>query len=304
MRTQTAKQLSLPELLARLGYQPTRVSGNKLWYLSPLHRERTASFCVAPGTRVAWIFTDYGSGLRGNILDFAIHFKQCSLASALNWLTQIMGDDQSSGIEVDRYSVSAASSIEIRACRPLYHPALLSYLTERGITTALARNYLREVHYRNGGQPRFALGWQTDAGGWCLRAAYFKACVRPAGITTVGGAAERLAVFEGMFDFLAALSHYRKTAPQGQVIILNSVAHLHHAVEMIKAGQYQSVRLYLDNDQAGRQAAQQLLALKKTIDCSVLYSPAKDFAEWYEAGRKGISLLSPVKVLKTDFCLD
>ncbi|MGH7889788.1 MAG: toprim domain-containing protein, partial [Thermodesulfobacteriota bacterium] len=185
-----------------------------------------------------------------------------------------------------------APSQQIRRCRSVQHPALISYLNRRAIALPLARYYLQEVHYSNAGRPRFALGWRTDSGGWSLRAHNFKACFRPAGITTLGTASESLAVFEGMFDFLAALSFYRKSAPNGQVIILNSTAHLHAVSEIIKDGDFQAVRLYLDNDRAGRLAAQQLLTLRNTVDCSEAFSPAKDFAQWYEQRMKGRNSLS------------
>jgi len=297
MRSLQAKQLSLPDLLSRLGYQPIKVSGSKLWYRSPLHAERTASFCIAPGQRVAWVFADYGANVKGNIIDFARHYKQCSLKESLLWLEQMMGDGDKSSVRSDLYSNIEAESLQIKHCQPIEHPALISYLKQRAIAAELARHYCCEVHYKNAGKARFALGWKTDFGGWCLRAQKFKACVRPATITTIGTQCDRLAVFEGMFDFLAALSHYHKTAPQGQVIILNSVAHLHSVAEKIKAANYQTVKLYLDSDQAGRQATQQLLSLKNTVDYSTVFHPAKDFAEWHEAGCKGISLLSPARIL-------
>jgi hypothetical protein len=295
MQALQAKQLSLPELLSRLGYQPTKVSGSKLWYRSPLHAERTASFCVAPGQRAAWVFADYGANLKGTIIDFAKHYNQCSVKESLIWLEQILGNGDKSAVRSDLYSNIETESLQIKYCQPIKHPALIVYLKQRAIAAELARRYCWEVHYKNAGKARFALGWKTDSGGWCLRAPNFKACVRPAGITTIGTHCDRLAVFEGMFDFLAALSHYCRAAPRSQVIILNSVAHLHRVAEMINGANYQTVRLYLDNDQAGRQATQQLLSLKNTVDASSVFYPAKDFAQWYEAGCKGISLLSPAK---------
>lgn len=120
-------------------------------------------------------------------------------------------------------------------------------------------------------------------GGWCLSARNFKASVRPAGITTIGITSVQLAIFEGMFDFLSALAYYRAKVPYGQVMILNSVAHIRMVREKIILGDYHTIRLYLDQDLAGRKATKDLLTLKNTIDCSDVFSPAKDFAEWHEA---------------------
>jgi hypothetical protein len=283
MRTQEAKQLSLPELLARLGHLPVRQSGNRLWYRSPLRVEKIPSFCVEPGRKLPWIFADHGANIKGNILDFVMQYQHCAIKEALAWLQQIFSTNALPPKQYQHSSASSTASIQICRIKQIQHPALRSYLKERAIETSLARPYLREVHYWNAARHRFALGWKTETGGWCLRAPNFKAFLGPAGITTIGENNKSLAVFEGIFDFLAALAHYRVMVARGQVIILNSVNHLHIVAEKIACGSYQSVRLYLDNDLAGRRATQQLLALPNTLDCSHLYSPAKDLADWYAA---------------------
>lgn len=288
MRTQDAKKLSLPELLSRLGHQPVRTNGPKLWYRSPLRQEHVPSFCIEPGRRVAWVFSDHGTNVRGNILDFAMHYQQCSLKEALAWLGQIF--ETAVPATAQQPVELTALPLEILKVKPIQHPLLIAYLNGRAISKELARRYLWEVRYLNAGQPRFALGWKTDSGGWCLRARNFKASVRPAGLTTLGKASEYLAVFEGMFDFLAALVYYRATAPKGQVVVLNGINNIPAVTEKISAGNYQCIRLYLDNDQGGRQATQRLLSLKNTMDCSALFSPAKDFAELVEAAVRGNNL--------------
>lgn len=285
MRTQEAKQLPLPDLLARLGYRPTKVRGRKLWYASPLRDEKIPSFCVEPGHTVAWVFSDHGTNIKGNIIDFAMHYWKCDLKEALAWLAKMFGEDRKNVIASTlRYrSNTEDDKLQLRYFEPIQHPALISYLNRRAIPIDLARNYLLEVHYINAEQPRFALGWKTDAGGWCLRAQDFKACVSPASITTLGKSGEYLTVFEGMFDLLSALAYYRASAPNSQVVVLNGLAHTQIIAEKIKYGTYRCIRLYLDRDHAGKRATQELLVLKNTVDCSEVFSPAKDFAEWYEA---------------------
>lgn len=290
MRTQEAKKLSLPQLLTKLGHQPIRTSGHKLWYRSPLRSETKPSFCVEPGRQVAWIFSDYGSNLKGNILDFVIHYQRCSLNVALAWLDQIFATDALPS--QPHYCQPATSPIQLCHIKSIQHPALLSYIKERAIEKNLACRYLWQLHYLNNGRPMFALGWKTDAGGWCLRARDFKASLPPTGITTIGTNNECLAIFEGIFDFLAALAHFQASAPRGQVIILNTINHAHLAAQIINQRNYRSIRLYLDNDHAGRVTTQKLLALKNTLDCSSLFSPAKDFAQWYESAVKENNIFS------------
>jgi hypothetical protein len=292
MRTQAAKLLSLPDLLSRLGHKPVRISGDKLWYRSPLRSETIPSFCVKPGRQAAWIFSDYGANVKGNILDFVMRYQQCSISEALLRLEQIFGANHSTAAREPPATESFLSPIRLYRIKQIQHPALLSYLKSRAIASDLAKRYLREVHYLNGGRSMFALGWRTDSGGWSLRAKDFKASVPPAGITSIGGNNHSLALFEGMFDFLAALAHYQRTSPRGQVIILNGVNHSHFALEKINAGNYRFIKLYLDNDPAGRQTALKFLALKNALDCSSLFSPAKDFAQWYEDRWRANNLFS------------
>lgn len=281
MKTQDAKSLSLPDLLARLGHQPAYKNGSKLWYLSPLRNEITPSFCVVPGRQVAWIFSDYGTNVKGNILDFVTHYQHCSLKSALVWLEQIFGKEGSNNKITSSVSVTA-STIQLYRIKSIQHPALLSYLKQRYIEKSLADRYLKELHYFNQGRRMFALGWKTDAGGWCLRAKNFKASLPPTGTTTIGSYNSCLAIFEGMFDFLAALSYFRTASPRGQVIVLNSVNHAHYALRKVEDNSYNCVKLFLDSDLAGRRAALQFMDLKNVQNCSKIFSPAKDFAAFYE----------------------
>jgi hypothetical protein len=285
MKTQEAKQLSLPELLSRIGHHPVSTSGNKLWYRSPLRHEQTPSFCVEPGRQVAWIFSDHGANVKGNILDFVMYYQQCSVSAGLAWLKQIFGTEPSNKIEA-HYSTSASSPIQLKHIKSIQHPALITYLRRRAIELDLAKRYLWQMHYHNNGRPMFALGWRTDNGGWCLRANNFKASISPVGITTIGSSNNCLAIFEGMFDFLAGLSHFHAIRPRGQVVILNSVNQALIVMAKIGVKNYQSIKLYLDNDDAGKKTTQYFLILKNSQDCSPIFYPAKDFAEFHQVASK------------------
>ena len=60
----------MPELLSRLGFEPTRRQGMYLWYRSPLRSSETqASFKV----NTQWnSWYDFGEGAGGNIIDFVM----------------------------------------------------------------------------------------------------------------------------------------------------------------------------------------------------------------------------------------
>ena len=61
MNSYQAKKLNLPEIMARLGYQPTKEAkgGIEYWYNSPFRAEKEASFHTTyKGGK--WIWNDFG----------------------------------------------------------------------------------------------------------------------------------------------------------------------------------------------------------------------------------------------------
>lgn len=67
------KSIPLATFLAQLGYEPTMRKGTKLWYMSPLRQEHTASFKVET-TLNCWY--DFGLRRGGNIIDLASELYQ------------------------------------------------------------------------------------------------------------------------------------------------------------------------------------------------------------------------------------
>jgi hypothetical protein len=60
MNSNQAKELSLPEFLAQLGYEPARLRGQDAWYTSPFRPgERTPSFKI---DQVKNVWYDHGLG--------------------------------------------------------------------------------------------------------------------------------------------------------------------------------------------------------------------------------------------------
>ena len=64
MTIQEIKAIQISNFLASKGYEPINRKGNKWWYLSPLHTEKTASFKVDL-TKNVWY--DFALGKGGNI---------------------------------------------------------------------------------------------------------------------------------------------------------------------------------------------------------------------------------------------
>jgi hypothetical protein len=128
------------------------------------------------------------------------------------------------------------------------------------------------------GKPYFAIGFPNDAGGYELRSKYFKGCTSKA-ITSYTSKQDICQVFEGFMDYLSFLTMKDRQRSPVDVFVLNSLTNL-PKVKNTLAG-YKSVALFLDNDEAGKQAVQNLRPVcKEVLDQSVYYKNHKDLNEY------------------------
>lgn len=286
------KEVSIVSYLASIGHRPTKESAGELQYYSPLRNESTPSFFVNPDKNV---FNDFG-GERGDIIRLVSALHGIDFQGACRALTEWTASYKPlplSELEFpgtapnpDRTTVSSderSSGIRLIKDCELRHPGLIRYAANRGVPFLLAAKYCREVHYENANRKYFALGFANDIGGYELRNRFgrqdFKACISPKGISTVrtpGSTA--ISVFEGFFDFLAALVYYGVDIPRCSVLILNSTSNLKKAQATLT--EYKKVYTFLDNDTAGRAATLQLQKWKfPVVDKSTIYRDYKDFSE-------------------------
>lgn len=291
MNTEQAKQLSLPDLLSRLGHFPVeeQKGGYELWYHSPFREEKEPSFHTSfIGGK--WIWKDFGD-IGGTVVDFAMrHQNLTSIKDALAFLDGIYQPGLfspqttrpqppkkpapnlfSSQQQPHREAVEnflEDRQLELIDAQPLRHFVILKYLTEeRHIPAELAQRYLRLVRYRNNGKEYFAFGMENQAGGYEIRAASskhnFKSALVARDITIIPGIAAGRStahVFEGMTDFLSFLILNGVRESPDDCIIMHSLSSFHRAVAHIRSQNYQAVKTYLDNDKAGQQGTERFKA--------------------------------------------
>jgi DNA primase len=268
-------------------------------YLSPLREERTASFSVNYHENV-WY--DHGIGAGGSIIDLVARMEGCSIGEAIRRLDNdrtgggLQGT--SAGINLRMVAPSFLSyrdtpvstrqtepekpRIEIVSVEELKHPALVEYLSSRGIDPAGARKYCNEIRYRIGGREYFAIGFRNDAGGWELRNRSFKWSSTPKNITTISNDSDTVMVFEGFIDFLSYLSLKQNPSPTIDTTVLNSVANLRRAIPFLES--HRTIHAFLDNDEAGRKALDSLresLPASEVIDQSPFYRNHKDLNDYW-----------------------
>lgn len=272
------KTIPLATFMSRLGHEPVRRSGDKLWYKSPLRQEHTPSFKVET-TLNCWY--DFGIGKGGNIVDLAAEIYQ---STDMRYLIHCIADScpmPSMQTVAPPFAPrhSAPSFEDIRVV-PLESHALVAYLQERGIPTKISKAHCQQIHYCCRGKQYYSVAFANESDGYEVRNRYFKGCISPKDISIRrirDGPSAECAVFEGFIDYLSAL----KLGIIGtDAIILNSVSNVNKAIPHLR--DYNAIHCYLDNDVAGKIALGQLTKRfgTKVIDRSTLYSGFNDLNEY------------------------
>ena len=298
------KNISIKGFLAGRGIAPKQERDDYGVYLSPLREERTPSFKVDYGQN---LWYDHGIGAGGSIIDLVARMERCSIGEAIRRLE----NDAPGALSFSSHRNAPTPKkprIGIVSVGDLAHPALVEYLTDRGIDSGTAQKYCREVRYRIGGREYFAIGFRNDAGGWELRNRSFKGSSTPKNITTIrgggngdttgagadsdtgpipadAGGSDTVMVFEGFIDFLSYLSLKQSPSPTIDTAVLNSVANLRRAIPFLES--HRTIHAFLDNDEAGRKTLADLhesLPGSEVVDQSSFYRNHKDLNDYWRRG--------------------
>ena len=252
---------------------------------SPFRDERTPSFHITPNGR-GW--KDFGDGSGGGVIDLVMRLAGCDRLRAIRILSEMEGTDWSPAPAAPcrnfQREHEGSRSFTIFSAGPFTSGVLLEYSRSRGISKAVLEKYCTEVTAEfaggKGKRARF-IGFRNNDGGFVLRSALpgstGKRCTSSAptfldsgGNVSTLRSCSRVAVFEGMFDFLSfkeILSSCTLKAGTCDSCILNSVVNIPKALDYIM--QHRSADLFLDNDRAGREAAAKIMADSDSCGCRV-----------------------------------
>lgn len=276
---QTIKCLPIRAYLAERGLHPTKDNPRYGLYLSPLRKEHTPNFKV---DYVQNLWYDFGLGAGGSIIDLVMRLAKCDFTQAVRLL------DSSERTPIVVHAPSSGSptlpTLRILSDIPLRHPALVGYLSSRGIELTTASAYCREVHYAVGKREYFAIGFRNDTRGWELRSERFKGSVSPKHITTIDNRSDTAVAFEGFMDFLSYLSMKQTEQQCIDAAVMNSVVNLPKAIPFLE--RHPTIHTFFDNDDAGRKAVAELKRLcpnSTVADQSFLYRNHKDLNEFWQA---------------------
>ncbi len=300
---QYIKAIPIADYLHACGIEPAKRYNSYALYHAPYREDSNASLKVDFQQN---LWHDYGTSQGGSIIDLVMRMQGCSAYEAMAHLAegkaitlasssfhreahieQIRDEQQPSNV-----TSNARRILFISEELPLY---LQNYLREvRRIDLAVASPYLRHIRYEVGGREYSAIGFRNRAGGYELRDdKTFKGAIAPKDISLIKrDASEKLCLFEGFMDFLSYLTMKGKeTAP---CLVLNSVSNLPRAIAYLHEKGIDSVRAFLDNDQAGRKALQTLCSAGiKVEDMSRHYSRYKDLNDYHVAQRTELKQVIP-----------
>lgn len=288
------KNIGIRQFLAWRGILPKYERNGYGMYLSPLREERTPSFKV---DYVQNLWYDFGLREGGTLLTLVMRLERCDSREAIPRLqngekrdagsvslSPGIGEPPGVGGASPVLRPAAVPALRILSDASLRHPALVGYLSSRGIVPSVAAAFCREVRYEINGRAFFAVGFRNDAGGWELRSERFKGGSSPKHITTFDNRSDTVIAFEGFMDFLAYLSLKYPERLRIDAAVLNSVVNLPKAVPFLS--QHPVIHAFFDNDEAGRKATADLIRLcprNEVIDQSSFYSGHKDVNDYLTA---------------------
>jgi hypothetical protein len=272
MNCNKVNEISIVSFLQSQGIEPARVNTKEAWYLSPIRVENTPSFKVEIHLN-RWY--DHGLGQGGKLVDLGIRILGISVKEFL----LIMARTHLGETDISKSQRSTEPRIVLERVKELEHAALLKYLIFRNITLPVARSYCSEVHYSINERRFFGIGFKNDYGGMEIRNPYFKGCIGSKAIASIHRDTSYFSMFEGIFDLLSAVQ-LGLVSESESIIVLNSVNQLSAAIKLLDSYSPRRLKVFFDNDPAGRSCFSSLKQRFPIVDDqSLFYSNYKDLNE-------------------------
>lgn len=226
-----ANTISIKDYLKdTLNLFPIKDRGYYGMYQSPFREDNNASLKVDYNKNL-WI--DFGSNEGGTLIDLVMRINRCSEKQALNIIQECFSTTPQRIYQPSPFSFHGQSAISITNIKDLTNPALFNYLLDRGINMDIARYHCKEVYYSANDKAYFAIGFENQSGGYELRNKYFKGCTSK-DYTIQKKNSNVCLIFEGFMDYLSYLTIKNIGYSEQDVIVLNSVANLPKAINLLK----------------------------------------------------------------------
>lgn len=237
-------------------------------YFFGFDHQKTGSISIRDQTNV-WY--DHAKGDGGDIIKAVQLFEEKSFEDAVKRLSNnadIIAEGYHAFIKKNgetEYDIEITQVLD-----RVQHPALINYLHNRGLELRDIQGTGKEVHWSNGKDKFFAIGFLNTSNGYAVRSKVYKGNLNGGGISTftIGNNPRSLKLFEGSMD----LASYRHLHPDQSfyAIMLNGTGNLTNTLcEKISSKADEKnmpVHLYFDNGAdgiGGKHATQKGLSLIK-----------------------------------------
>lgn len=278
----TIKAIPIVDYLYACGIEPAKRYNGYTLYHAPYREDPNASLKV-DFRQNQW--HDYGTSQGGSIIDLVMWIKGCSAYEAMAHLAEGKVITLAPSFFHHATTTTATNPTSTRHILSISEELplhLQSYLREvRKINLSVSSSYLRHIRYEVGKREYSAIGFSNRTGGYELRdEKTFKGTIAPKDISLIqGNISERLCLFEGFIDFLSYLTMKGKEA--ATCLVLNSVSNLPRAISYLYENGIDSVRAFLDNDDAGQKALQALQSARINVEDMSRQYGYKDFNEYH-----------------------
>ena len=285
MTIEEAKQVRIVDFLAQLGHHAQYVKSDQYWYLSPLRDEQSPSFKVNDRLN-EWY--DFGAATGGDLVELGKYLYQTeSVSEVLAYIGRHSSDMPLPKVRFQALPPRPVESdMKNLIVVPLRHHALYSYLQSRKIDADIGRMFCKEIHYELRDRHYFALAFGNVSGGYEMRNAYYKGCIKNKDISLIGHQCaeiqELVSAIECVMDYLSYLTF--KHSFNGTIcidqpcdyLVMNSVNNLKKALMYLQ--RYLHIHCYLDNDLAGQKTVETIAGLygERVSNEAVRYSEYKD----------------------------
>lgn len=280
---QRAKSVPIMDVLQWFGYTP--IKQGKKWQIfeNPFRREKTPSFMVCPATNT---FRDFGTAESGDVIDLLQKFEGCDFRQAVLKLTNQTQNFSFIGKNsLQKPETANVKAYYLQKLQSLQNVTFLKYIERRKLEKRFAQRYLKEVYYKiepNQEKNFFGICMENEAKGFEVKNIYSGGyyCLGEKSFSVIRESeANNWLIFEGMFDFIALLTHLQRLV-NGNTLVLHSVSNSGKAIEYLQKIQPESIYLFLDNDQAGDEATEKFMQTFSVCkDFRKIYKDCKDLNE-------------------------
>ena len=140
-------KISILDYLLQRGIKPVTHKANYALFHAPYRQDRNPSCIVYPGTNT---FKDMSTGQGGDVIALVMLIEQCDFKTAL----QKLRSDSYIPLVQQVSSTQPKSEFKILEVKEIYSWPLKKYISSRGISSAVANRYCKEVTFINGNNKR------------------------------------------------------------------------------------------------------------------------------------------------------